>query len=93
MSPHEFVFALELSDGARFDAMLTDVARAVLTAVGCAGEPLAKLTHVLHQAVSGAAGGHDRCDVRFQAQAGELRIAVSCQGQPERRTTFALPNG
>jgi hypothetical protein len=91
VSVHEFVFALELSDGARFDAMLTDLARAVLNAAGCSGEPLVKLTALLHQALSDAARGHDRCDVRFQAHAGELRIAISCAGQPERRTTFTLP--
>jgi hypothetical protein len=92
VSVHEFVFALELSDGARFDAMLTDLAKAVLNAAGCPGESLVKLTAVLHQALSDAARGHDRCDVRFQAHAGELRIGISCAGQPERRTTFTLPN-
>jgi hypothetical protein len=92
VSVHEFVFALELSDGARFDAMLTDLAKAVLSAAGCPGESLVKLTAVLHQALTDAARGHDRCDVRFQAHAGELRIGISCAGQPERRTTFTLPN-
>jgi hypothetical protein len=92
VSAHEFVFAVELSDGARFDAMLTDVARVVLNAAGCSGEPLAKLTAVLHQALSDAARTHARCDVRFQAHAGELRIGIACAGQAERRTTFTLPN-
>ena len=91
MSVHEFVFALELSDGARFDAMLTDLAKAVINTTGCSAEALPALTALLRQALSDA-GGHDRCDLRFHAQHGELRIAISCAGQPERRTTFTLPN-
>jgi hypothetical protein len=88
---HEFVFALDVSDGARFHAMLADVARAVLNSVGCAGEPLTRLTAVLHQALSSAAAG-SRCGVRFEAGSGELRIAVSQAGRPEWQTAFALPN-
>lgn len=93
MSAHEFVFALDLSDAARFDAMLTEVAKAVLRAVGCTGEPLARVTAALRQAVSaGADERRHRCDVRFQAHAGQLRIAVAYAGQPEWHTTVALPN-
>jgi hypothetical protein len=92
VSVHEFVFALDVSDGARFNAMLAEVANAVLDTVGCSGEPLTKLTGVLQQVLAGAAGGRDRCELRFEAHAGELRIAISCAGQPERQTTFALPD-
>ena len=93
MSANEFVFALELSDAARFDAMLIEVAQALLGSVALTGAPLATVAAVLRQAVSsGADRGHHRCDVRFQAHAGELRIAVAYAGQPEWHTTVALPN-
>jgi hypothetical protein len=91
VSVHEFVFALELSDGARFDAMLADVAMAVLNAVGCSGDSLVALTALLHKAVSDGARGQHQCAIRFQAHDGQLRIAIACAGQPERQTTFALP--
>jgi len=89
---HEFVFSLELSDGARFDAMLTDLAKAVLHATGCPADGLAALTDILRRTLADAGRGRGRCDMRFQAQGGELQIGISCAGQPERRTTFTLPN-
>ena len=93
MSAHEFLFALELTDTVRFEAMLTEVARAVLGSVGCAGDALASLTKLLRQALpTGAGCGGRRCDLRFIAHAGELQIIVSYAGQPEWRTTLALPN-
>jgi hypothetical protein len=89
---HEFVFALELSDGARFEAMLTDLARAVLHATDCPPEAVPALTGSLRQALSDAGRGRARCNMRFHAQGGELHIGISCAGQPERRSTFTLPN-
>jgi hypothetical protein len=93
VSAHEFLFALELTDTVRFEAMLIDVAHAVFGSVGCAGSARASLTTVLRQALSAGVGrGGRRCDLRFVADAGELQIIVSYAGQPEWRTTLALPN-
>ncbi len=93
MSPHEFLFALELSDATRFAPMLSDVAKTVLGTVGAGADALAALTTELHQALSaGAERGARRCSLRFQVQPGALHILVACAGQPEWRTTFALPN-
>ena len=92
MPDHEFVFALELSDETRFSAMLNDVAMAVLGYAGCAGDRQATVTAALRQALgTAAAAGHSRCDVRFSARAGELKIVVACAGHPEWQTTLALP--
>jgi hypothetical protein len=90
---HEFLFALELPDGARrLDGMLTDLAAAVLGHVGYRGEGLMEITAVLREAITaGAAGRRHRCDVAFRAHAGELQVVVSCGGRPEWRTTLTLP--
>ena len=88
----EFLFALELSDEAPFDVMLTQVAAAVSSYAGYAGDGLAEVTALLHEELAaGAAAGHHRCDVQFRAHAGELQITVSYPGRPEWRITRALP--
>jgi hypothetical protein len=92
VSVHEFVFALELSDEARFDAMLTELAKAVFAATGCSGDALAVFRDRLREALPAAANGHGRCDVRFHADGEKLHVAIHSPGQPERRTTFKLPN-
>jgi hypothetical protein len=92
VSVPEFVFALELSDKVRFDAMLTELAKAIFAATGCSGEALATFGDTLREVLSASANGHDPCHVRFHADGGELHVAIHCPGQPERRTTFTLPN-
>lgn len=88
----EFLFALELSDQAHFDAMLSQVAAAVLGYAGCSGQRLEDMSARLREELTaGPAGSHHRCDVQFRAHAGELLITVSCAGRPEWRTTLALP--
>lgn len=92
MPDPEFLFALELSDETRFRAMLNDVAVAVLRYSGYAGDRLTTATATLRQVLgTAAAAGHSRCDVRFSAHAGELKIVVACAGHPEWRTTLPLP--
>lgn len=82
MSVHEFLFALELSDPARCDQMMDEVAATVFKHAGLspadAGEALASLRSALANA---AEAGSERCDVQFRAHAGELRIAVSAAGR------------
>ena len=92
MSDHDFVFALDLSDPAQFDPMVAEVARAVFGHAGYSAEAVAELTAALQSALGkGAAGGRRRCDVRFQARAGELQVAVSFDGGSEWRTSRSLP--
>lgn len=92
MSDHEFLFALELSDEARYGEMLNEVAAAVLGYAGCPNGAMDATTASLRKALSAAAAdGHSRCDVRFTAHAGELLIIVACAGRPEWRTTLTLP--
>jgi hypothetical protein len=87
----EFLFAVELTDQTRFDAMLDQLAAAVLGYAGCPGERVADMTAALRtELTAGAANGHSRCDVQFRAHAGKLLITVSCTGRPEWRTTLAL---
>lgn len=92
MSDHEFLFALELSDEKTFDAMLTELAQAVLVHVGLAKNAIDELARALHGALAdGTAAGRNRCDVRFLAHAGELRIFVAYDGGAEWQTIRRLP--
>jgi hypothetical protein len=90
---HEFLFALDVpADARRLDGMLTDVAAAVLGHLGYTGQRLTEITTVLRGALAaGPAPRRQRCDVAFRAHGGELEIVVSGGGQPEFRTTLALP--
>jgi len=92
VSDHEFLFALELSDEPHFDAMLGELAGAVLAHVGYPKAAADELRGVLRGALSaGPVNGDRRCDVRFKAHAGELQIVVTYAGGAEWRTTRALP--
>ncbi|MCC7418120.1 MAG: hypothetical protein IT176_13360 [Acidobacteria bacterium] len=87
MPDQEFAFALELSDGASFEGMVNDVARTIMDAVGCPGDPAA-LSAV--EQVLAAAGRHSRCAVRFQVRDGRLRIAVTAGGHPEWQASVPI---
>ena len=92
MSDHDFVFALDLSDPAQFDPMLAEVARAVFVHVGYPAAAAGDLTAVLKAAlVKAAAGGGQRCRLRFEARAGQLQMVVSCDGGSEWRSSRPLP--
>ena len=88
MSEQGFLFSLELSDEAFFEGMVSDVARAVLGAVGCAGDP-GDLTRAVGEVVA-AAGRHRPCRISFQTHDAELRVAVSCDGRPGWQTAISL---
>lgn len=89
---HEFLFALQLSDEPRFDAMLGELAAAVLGHVGYQAADIEELRGVLRGALaSGLSNGQQRCDVQFRAQGGELHIVVAYAGGAEWRTTRPLP--
>jgi len=81
------MFALELSDPSRFDAMVDEVASSVFKHAGLDGADAAATLAALRAALAGAAhAGARRCDVRFRAHAGELRIAVSAPGHDWQTT-------
>jgi hypothetical protein len=86
----EFLFALELSDEPHFDAMLRDLAGAVLAHVGYEAAAIEELRGVLRTALK-ERGANARCHVRFRAGAGELQISVAFAGAAEWRTTRPLP--
>jgi hypothetical protein len=77
----EFFFSLELSDENAFDSMMNDLAATILKYAGYTPEAVAEIAGTLHGALrTAAAGGAARCDVRFSAEDGELRMAVSSDG-------------
>jgi hypothetical protein len=91
VSDQDFFFALDLSGGPGFDRMLGDLARAVLAHVGYAASASDALAGQLRAALDRVADGQRRCELRFQAQDGELLIVVAGAGRPEWRTTWPLP--
>ena len=89
---HQFLFALDLSDHARFDGMLGEVARNVLGHVGYAHDAVAELVALLRAALAeNAAHASHHCRVQFSAASGELQIVVSYGGGREWRTKRPLP--
>jgi hypothetical protein len=88
----DFFFALELSDESSFDSMVADLAGTVLGHVGFPPAAIAELTSSLRGALSaGVRRGQHKCDVRFRAHSGELRIVVSFPGLTDWHATRALP--
>jgi len=89
---HDFVFALQLSDEAHFDGMLSDLTSAVLSHVGYHPSAIEELCGALRDALAaGYSSGNSRCDVRFSAGAGELLISIAYAGGAEWRTARPLP--
>lgn len=87
----DFFFSLELSDRAAFDHMINDLNASILRHAGYAPDAAADIAATLRGALDQAAGaGGRRCDVRFAAHDGELRMAVACGGG-EWRATRPLP--
>jgi hypothetical protein len=91
VSDHDFVFTLDLSDPPQFDAMLAELARAVCAHVGYEAGPAGELTVTVQTALGQAAAGQTRCAVRFEAHAGELRVAISTDNGAVWRTSRPLP--
>jgi hypothetical protein len=90
--PHEFLFALQLSDEPHFDAMIAELAGAVLVHVGYQAAAVDELRALLRSALaSGLTNGELRCSVQFRAEGGELQIVVASPGGAEWRTSRALP--
>jgi hypothetical protein len=88
----EFFFSLDVADEPEFGHMIGELVAVVLNHAGYAAPAIEELTDVLRGVLAdGAASGQRRCDVRFQAKAGELLIVVARAGAAEWRTTRPLP--
>ena len=91
--PDQFLFALKLSDGPRFDAMLGDLAKCVLEQVGYRPPAIADILAKLRVALQeGADRGQRDYDIEFRAEAGQLLIVMSYAGGREWRVARALPD-
>ena len=77
MVPFEFFFGLAVSGGASRE-MIDDLVARVLERAGSSGDGVAALGEELH-AVLATAPRDQLVDVRFSAEAGQLRIVVSSQ--------------
>ena len=94
MADHDFLFALDLSDEPHFDRMLQDLVAVVLRFVGFQAETIETVTADVRAALAGGAvEGAARCDVRFRAGGGTLRISVAFAGGRTWETARALPTG
>ena len=81
MADHDFLFALDLSDEPHFDRMLQELARVVLRHFGYEAAVVETVTKDVQAALAaGAADASGRCDVRFRASSGALRISVAFAG-------------
>lgn len=93
MPDHEFLFALRLCEGGRFEEMLRELTRRVLGHLGCAagaaddlcGQLLAGLAQAGHMGTS--------CDVQFCAHGGEIEVILSAGGRPLFRASRVCPDG
>ena len=94
MSDHDFLFALDLSDEPHFDRMLQELSRVVLRYVGFDAASADAVTLDVRTALAhGVADGRARCDVRFRAAGGTLKISVEFVGGRTWETARALPPG
>jgi len=90
--PSEFTFSLALAHEPRFDAMLADLAGAVLRYVGYAPDAVKELSGVLRQALSGVlANGGRECQMAFRAHDGVLHLELRSDAGGEWHTSRPLP--
>lgn len=89
--PDDFLFDVGLSNEARFDEMVRDLAASILGHVGCPGAAAGEtLALVRAELARGAAEGLHGCRVRFRKRPGALEIVVSYTGGREWRTKRTL---
>jgi hypothetical protein len=92
VTPPDFFFALDLSDHAHFERMMTDVIASVLRHAGYDATASSSIGDELRRALAdGAKNGGSRCDVRFQALGGKLSISIQYDHGREWRTERSLP--
>jgi len=92
VSTHEFTFELALPGQADSEAIVAELAVAVLGYVGYAPEAIADLTARMRGAVATTtARGTRGCHVAFRAHDGELRIAITNDGTAKWQDARPLP--
>jgi len=92
VTPPDFFFALDLSDHAHFERMMTDVIASVLRHAGYDAAASSAIGDELRRVLAdGARQGDRRCDVKFQARDGTLSISVKYDRGTEWRTARPLP--
>ena len=89
MVPFDFFFGLAVSGGASRE-MLDDLVARVLERAGSSGDGVAALGEELHAALANAPRDQ-LIDVRFSAEAGQLRIVVSSQAGDIWQTSRDIP--
>jgi hypothetical protein len=73
----DFLFAVDLAEGCRFDDMLIDLASRLITRAGCAHGDVADLVTSMSAELDRQAGSQAaRRAVRFSAGEGQLQIVV-----------------
>jgi hypothetical protein len=90
VASHEFFFALALS-GDTSREMLTELVGRVLERAGCPGNGAAALAEKIHAAVANGSAASEGIDVEFNAEAGQLKIAVSSRARSIWQTVCDIP--
>ena len=92
MSDHDFLFALDLSDGVDVDQLLQEVAAAVLQYVGCdAATSEAAVTEIRAAVAVEPAAAVQHFAARFRAHGGTLQIGITFANGHSWETARALP--
>jgi hypothetical protein len=90
--PPDFFFALDLSDQAQFERMMSDVITSVLRHAGYDVKAASEIGAELRRALAdGATRGGHHCDVTFQASGGKLSISIAYDRGAAWRATRPLP--
>ena len=89
MEPFDFFFGLAVSGGASRE-MLDDLVARVLERAGSTGDGAGALGEELHAAIAKAPRDQP-IDVRFSAEAGQLRIVVSSEAGDIWQTSRDIP--
>ena len=92
MPDRDFLFAVDLGGGCRFDDMLIDLASRLIARAGCADRDVADLVASMSVELEGqAAGQAAQRVVRFSAGDGQLQIVMSQPDGREWRVAWPLP--
>jgi len=89
VSVSDFVFAVRLAGGGRFDGIIEDVTASVFTQLGCPALEVASLITRLTAVVMSGVDGASELDVRFHAHAGSCEVTVSVHNREIWRASHA----
>ena len=92
MPASDFLFAVELSDDSRVDALLAELMTTVCHHVGLTADASQGLREAVRRAIGdGGRPGRPPCRVAFRAGDGELQVTVARDGTAEWRDARPLP--